>query len=66
MGYVGNSWSQRSEDARNKGIKPVSCITKEDILEHGVDVGITFFRWFVSKYYPSNEWHHSFNRRVPD
>ena len=59
MPYIGKSWSVNAQEARDEGRKPISCITKEDISTHGVDVSITFFRWFVGKYCKSGEWHHT-------
>ena len=49
-----NAW-----EAYADGKKPVSSITREDILKHGITEGITFFRWYVKKYCRSCEWHHS-------
>ena len=58
-GYSGISMSNNAVDAYSEGRKPVSSITKEDIQRHGVNEGITFFRWFVKKYCSSDEWHHT-------
>jgi len=58
-GYVGMSMSVNAAEAREEGRKPVFSITKEDIQKHGINEGITFFRWFVKKYCDSSEWHHT-------
>ncbi|MCL1819479.1 MAG: hypothetical protein FWG36_02345 [Oscillospiraceae bacterium] len=58
-GYIGRSMSVNAAAAHTEGRKPVSSITKEDIQKYGVNVSITFFRWFVKKYCDSNEWHHT-------
>jgi hypothetical protein len=58
-GYHGRSMSNNAVAAYAKGKKPVSRITKDDILKHGIDENITFFRWFVKNHCRSCEWHHS-------
>ena len=58
-GYIGRRMSVNAAAAYQEGKKPVSNITKEDIQEHGINEGITFFRWFVKKYCSSSEWHHT-------
>lgn len=58
-GYSGISMSNNAVQAYDEGKKPVSRITKEDILKYGINESITFFRWFVKKYCLSSEWHHT-------
>ena len=58
-GYIGMSISVNAMEAYANGKKPVSSITKEDILKRGISEGIDFFRWYVKKYCRSCEWHHT-------
>ncbi|MCL2034476.1 MAG: hypothetical protein FWG94_07065 [Oscillospiraceae bacterium] len=58
-GYSGISMSNNAVEAYAEGRKPVSSITKEDIQKHGINEGITFFRWYVKNCCRSDEWHHS-------
>jgi len=59
MGYIGNSMSENAANAYDKGRKPKSSITKEDIQKYGIYEGITFFRWYIEYYCKAIEWHHS-------
>ena len=58
-GYDGISMSNNAVEAYAEGKKPVSRITKEDILKYGVNEGIVFFRWYVGEYCLPCEWHHT-------
>ena len=58
-GYMGISMSNNAVQAYDEGKKPVSRITKEDLLMHGINESITFFKWFVKNYCHACEWHHS-------
>lgn len=46
-GYSGISMSNNAVAAYHEGKKPFSKISKEDILKHGINESITFFRWYV-------------------
>jgi len=59
MGYIGNRMSENAANAYDKGRKPISRITKEDIQKYGINEGITFFRWYIKNYCNPIEWHHS-------
>jgi len=58
-GYVGNSMSVNAMEAYNKGKKPVSRITKNDIQNFGINESISFFRWYITNYCDYCELHHS-------
>jgi len=59
MGYIGKSMSENAANACAKGRKPISRITKDDILKFGIKESITFFRWYLKNYCDTNEWHHT-------
>jgi hypothetical protein len=58
-GYYGNSMSNNAMKAYQEGKKPVSRITKDDLLKHGVNESIIFFKWYVNNKCHHCEWHHS-------
>lgn len=58
-GYSGISMSNNAVEAYNEGKKPLSKITKEDILKYGVNESISFFKWHINKYCHPCEWHHT-------
>jgi hypothetical protein len=59
-GYAGISMSNNAVTAYNEGKKPLSKITKEDILQYGVTESLAFFKWYVKNNVPHNtEWHHT-------
>lgn len=59
MGYIGRSMSVNASEAYEEGRKPFSSITKEDISAHGVTEALSFFKWYVSEYCSTGEWHHT-------
>jgi len=58
-GYSGMSMSNNAVEAYSEGRKPYSSITKEDMLKHGVNESVAFFRWYVKNFCRSCEWHHT-------
>ena len=50
--------SVNAVNAIEEGRMPVYMIDKDNILLHGVDDDIEFFKWFVAKHCSSDEWHH--------
>ncbi len=60
MGYVGYSMSERARDAYENGLKPLSKITKSDVVAAGLDLPVVLFRAFCG-HFGTNEWHHTSN-----
>jgi hypothetical protein len=51
--------SVNAQNAYSDGKKPVSRITKNDILKYNVTESISFFRWFVKNKCDHCGWHHT-------
>ena len=62
-GYAGYSMSNNAVDAYDRGLKPMSKITKDDLP---ADISVAFFRFLVREgFVGGSEWHHTskkFNR----
>lgn len=52
--------SNNAVEAYDRGVKPISSITRQDLDQAGLDIPIAFARWLAKQgHWSPAEWHHS-------
>lgn len=59
-GYIGKSMSVNARDSYERGLKPISRITVQDLKQHDFPYSLSFFKWLVHEnYIAHSEFHHT-------